>query len=93
MWLPGRLTPFGAVYDLRTRVSPVRTPMRSPHVVAGPMDSAAPVDCDVKCNVFVFSRVGRFEPEKQAPVEDVHQLVYAMIAEGELDDLRRFCKP
>ena len=37
--------------------------------------------------VCVF-RVGRFKPEKQAPVEDVHQLVYAVIPHRELDDLR-----
>ncbi len=34
-------------------------------------------------------RVGRFEPEEQAPVEDVRQLVNRMIPEWELDDRSR----
>ena len=91
--MPARLTPFGAVYDPRKLSSPMRTPMRSPQVVAGPIDGQLRAPSGTESlrgevqRVCVF-RLGRFETEKQAHVEDDHQLVYALIIKQEIDDLR-----
>ena len=62
-----RSTLPGAVYDPRMFVSPARTPMRPPQVVAGlnNLDNAAPRFCEVKCNVFVFFEEAALNPKSK----------------------------